>query len=268
MVTHMRHSHFPMPGASPTPFTRRTPVVAPPVRTPVQPPRPARSFADVAQAVKPSLDALIMTPKKKAVFMDAGAVFFAFRDLYEGGQLDYAALAERIKSEILQPWPTDTHDVMWVMWSSVVPQNDRQVRFLDYAERQLGWTVRRFSPSDGYMVDPLAAPGLTVDERGKARLLRFDASIAFAIGRVAEDHQIALITDSFAMAEPLSRAARMANCQNAIIFFGRLLDPRWQARLRSEDHLKFYDLDAWGEEIIGDRRPKDTSAWNDDFLIR
>jgi hypothetical protein len=205
--------------------------------------------------------------KKAAVFVDAGAMFFALRNLHEGAHLNYPALVDRIRREVLHDVPAQ--DVMWVMWTTVVPQNERQVRFLQYAERDLGWTVRRFHPSEGFVVDPLATPGLTVDEHGKSRLIRFDASIAFAIGRVADERHVAVLTDSFALAEPLSKAARLASCKNAIIFFGRVLDPRWQARVKAdEEYLAFHDLDLWEEEIIGERRVKDRSAWDDDFLMK
>lgn len=215
-------------------------------------------------------------PRKTAVFMDGGAAFFAVRDMHEGKQLAYPVLMDLLASQGF-PLPTNSNDEdhLWVMWSSAVPQNPGQTRFLQYAERELRWRVRRFHPSEGYMVDPVSI-GLTGDTRSVNRLLRFDASIAFAIGRVAEDHRIAVVTDSFAVAEPLLRAARMAGngCTNVVAFFSRLLDPRWQRLLRGEERgaeggvpIKLLDLDEHEEQLFGAQKARETNGWNDDFLL-
>src|SRR5262249_27815366 len=128
-----------------------------------------------------------------AILMDAGAMYFAVRELYGEGQVDYTALVELITDVYLdEGGPVD---VSPIMWSSVVPQNTGQVRFLDYAEQRLGWAVRRFPPSEAFMVDPASTPGLTIDGRGQNRLIRFDASMAFAMGHFAKDHRIAVISD-------------------------------------------------------------------------
>jgi len=227
--------------------------------------------------------------KKTAVFMDAGAVFFAARDMHEGQQLAYPALMDLLtKKGFPLPDRSVTRDEhLWVMWSSSVAQNPGQVRFFHYAERELGWRVRRFHPTEGYMVDPVSV-GLTGETRAVNRLLRFDASIAFAIGRVAEDHRIAVVTDSFAVAEPLLRAARLRGegnkligggntnmigegSTNLIVFFSRLLDPRWQRLLRDEAErvpIDLLDLDEHEEQLFGAQKPRETTGWNDDFLIK
>lgn len=220
---------------------------------------------------RPNSNLPLNASKKTAVFMDAGAVFFAARDMHEGQQLAYPALMDLLaKKGFLLPGPSSGDDHQWVMWSSAVAQNPGQTRFLQYAERELRWRVRRFRPADGYMVDPVNV-GLTGETRN--RLLRFDASIAFAIGRVAADHRIAVVTDSFAVAEPLLRAARLSRQTNVIAFFGRLLDPRWQSLLREEVHreegvpIELLDLDEYEEQLFGAPKPRETTGWNDDFLL-
>lgn len=210
--------------------------------------------------------------KNTAVFMDAGAIFFGVRDLHENAQLNYAALTEILAKQGFPPAGAAPGEHLRVMWTSVVAQNTGQVRFLQYAERDLGWTIRRFHPSEGYMVDAVGL-GLSGDLRVANRLLRFDASIAFAIGRVATDHRIAVITDSFAIAEPLVRAARMAGPENhnIIAFFGRLLDSRWQRLIGEKNHLgvEFIDLDQYEEQLFGaPARRRETTGWNDDFLMK
>jgi hypothetical protein len=159
-------------------------------------------------------------------------------------------------------------EIEWVMWISVSSLNAGQVRFLDFAEQRLGWRVRRFPPIEAYMLDPASTAGLTSEGRGHNRLIRFDASIAFAMGRMAPDHRLVVISDSFALAESLVRAARTANCTNAVVFFGRLLDPRWQRVLRVPDlPVRFIDLDEAAKEL-GLARVEEESAWTDDFLTR
>lgn len=208
---------------------------------------------------------------KTAVFMDAGAVFFAVRDLQESAQFQYPALMQLLAREGFPlPSAEKNPNHLWVLWSSVVPHNTGQVRFLQYAERELGWTVRRFHPTEGYVVDP-ATLGLSGGGAPLAnRLMRFDASIAFAIGRLAEDHRVALVSDSFALAEPLSRAARVSRRPALLSFFGRLLDPRWQTLLRekSESTIKFMDLDQHEDVLFGSKKIVEKTGWTDDFLIK
>lgn len=209
--------------------------------------------------------------KKTAVFMDAGAVFFAARDMHEGQQLSYPALMGLLaRNGFPLPTRADDEDHLWVMWSSAVVHNPGQTRFLQYAERELRWRVRRFHPAEGYMVDPMSL-GTAADTRTANRLLRFDASIAFAIGRIAEDYRIAVVTDSFAVAEPLMRAARLARHESAnlVVFFSRLLDPRWQRLLRGEDRVpvELLDLDEHEDQLFGEQKPREVTGWNDDFLL-
>lgn len=208
---------------------------------------------------------------KTAVFMDAGAVFFAARELQESAQFNYQALMQLLSREGF-PLPSSGSNGshLWVLWSAVVAHNTGQVRFLQYAERDLGWTVRRFHPTEGYVVDP-ATLGLSGDGARLAnRLLRFDASIAFAIGRLAEDHRVAVISDSFALAEPLLRAARVSKRPALLSFFGRLLDPRWQTLLRegSADLIKFIDLDQHEDVLFGSKKSVEKTGWSDDFLVK
>jgi hypothetical protein len=200
--------------------------------------------------------------------MDAGAVFFAIRELHEGAQLNYPQLMEVLSRQGF-PLPTgQPAGPMWVLWSSAVAANPGQVRFLQFAERELRWNVRRFSPADSYMVDP-AGLGASGDPKLANRLMRFDASIAFAIGRIAVDHRIAVISDSFALAEPLVRAARTVRQKNVLAFFGRLLDPRWQRLLRDDanESVTFLDLDEDEESLFGSKRSTERNGWKDDFLL-
>lgn len=225
----------------------------------------------MAYPARRSNSSISVKPKKTAVFMDVGAVFFAVRDMHEGQQMSYPALMDLLATrDFPPPRHAEDEDHMWVMWSSAVAQNPGQTRFLQYAERELHWRVRRFHPTEGYMVEPMSL-GSAGDVRTTNRLLRFDASIAFAIGRIAESHRIAVVTDSFAIAEPLLRAARLAGQSNTnvITFFSRLLDPRWQRLLRGEGRvpIELLDLDEHQEQLFGEQKPREVTGWNDDFLL-
>jgi len=212
-----------------------------------------------------------------AVLMDAGAVFFAVRDLYEGLQLEYPKLADLLcqRALIHPPDPRRRNDesAVWAMWTSFHPQNTGQAKFIDYAEQSLGWIVRRFPPSESYILDPQGVLSVTAAEgRGNRmtnRLVRFDASIAYTIGRIAATHQIILVTDSFTLAEPLIRAARLRKGSNTIAFFGRLLDPRWQPVIRNAPHamVKFVDFDEFDGILFGTKKPTMKQTWEEDFPV-
>lgn len=192
--------------------------------------------------------------QKYAVLIDGSALYLTARGFYEGRQLDYHALVNLLTSEItgLPPAAPGRSDNLWVMWTSASPQNAGQTRFLEFAENDLHWTVRRFNPVDSFMVEPATVLGLSSGASG--RFVRFDARIAFAIGRLAEDHRIVVLTDSFALADPLLQASRLG-AQPVLAFFGRGLDPRWQGVLRkaAKDTLEFIDLDDSEELLFGSK---------------
>jgi hypothetical protein len=142
------------------------------------------------------------------------------------------------------------------MWTSASPQNQGQVKFLEYAENVLKWEIRRFSPVDSYMVEPVSVLGLS-DSRAASRLVRFDASIAFALGRLADTHRVVVVTDSFALADPMVRAARIApspEVRPTLAFFGRALDARWQRVLNKnkEGAPAWLDLDDHSSTLFPD----------------
>lgn len=222
----------------------------------------------------------LQNAQRVAFLMDASAVFFAVRDLYEDHQLDYAALGELLRAKSgarpnRQRTSPGSPDDIWAMWTSFHAQNTGQARFLDYAERTLGWSVRRIEPSDSYIIDPQTTLGISKAPDGGAnravnRLIRFDAAIAYSIGRLAETHRIVLLSDSYALAEPLVRAAVIRQEKNFVAFFGRLLDPRWHGFLRNKSgsNVEFIDLDADDAELFGGRRTANQNLWEDNFPIR
>jgi hypothetical protein len=231
-----------------------------------------------------------------AVLIDGSALFFAVRNHFDGQGLDYQALLQLLGREfgrgsgspivgpdakllVLPPNPGS----VWQFWSPSVPQNEGQLRFLTYVETNLGIPVRRFSLLDSIALDPQTALS-TIGEspRLKERLTRFDASIAFTMGALAATHQIILITDSFALAEPMVRAARarwerfgeMPQPPNVLAFFGRAMDSRWSGLFRrgqlgdpAQGVVRHLDFDEHIEGLFNQRREPTRTWWTDDAAL-
>ena len=189
-----------------------------------------------------------------AVLVDGSSLYLAGRSLHEGRPLDYHGLVGLLVDEVSGLGKPGEQGALWTMWTSASAQNEGQSRFLEFAERDLRWEVRRFNPSDSYMVEPTMLLGWSSDGRSASRLVRFDASIAFAIGRLAEKHApLVVVSDSFALEDPLRRAARVSPESSPLYlaFFGRALDSRWQGVLRKESPVKFIDFDEHEEKLFG-----------------
>lgn len=214
-------------------------------------------------------------PVRSIVLIDGSALFLAVKAIGEGRSLDYRALIELLCKAIPSvsaPSGNGDDDLThWVMWTSWSPENSGQTRFLEFAERDLLWAVRRFNPSDSFLVDPASASGPSADPKLVSRLTRFDSAIAFAMGRIAEDRRIVLVSDSFPLAEPLRRAWQLrrtpGDTGNSLAFFGRALDPRWQRVLRGESlhHIKFVDLDEHEADLFGGTTREVQRRYEDDL---
>ncbi|MBM3319705.1 MAG: hypothetical protein FJY73_03400 [Candidatus Eisenbacteria bacterium] len=196
-----------------------------------------------------------------AVLIDGSALYLVSRALYEGRSLDYRGFIRLLCEEVegvREPDPRGKEG-LWVMWTSASSQNAGQMRFLEFAENDLHWEVRRFAPIESFVVEPAGVLGFSEDGKVAPRLVRFDAGIAFAIGRLADSYRIAVVSDSFALSEPLLRTAQIARRRGGghrapvLAFFGRGLDARWQRVLRAEgeDGLRFLDLDDFEEGLFG-----------------
>lgn len=192
-----------------------------------------------------------------AVLIDGSALFLTVRAYPELRSLEYRALVDLLVREIpglMRPGPGAAP---WVMWTSASPQNESQGRFLDFAEAQLMWEVRPTPPSESFIVEPHQV-GLGSENRaGMNRLIRFDAAIAFAIGRLASTHRVVVVSDSFALAEPLLRVATISTGTPGrepwLAFFGTALDARWQRLLYKDTarRVNFLDLDDFDVELFG-----------------
>lgn len=193
-----------------------------------------------------------------AVFIDGSALYMAARSLYEGRQLDYHALIRLLTSEISGvDKPGANSLTLWVMWTASAPQNAGQNRFLEFAENDLKWEVRRISPAESFIVEPSSL--LDLSQSTRSRLVRFDASIAFAMGRLAEKRRLVVVSDSFALAQPLVLSHQVSGFgeskPSVFAFFGRALDPRVQTVLRKEPGaVTLVDFDDHEDQLFGSSR--------------
>jgi hypothetical protein len=195
-----------------------------------------------------------------AVFVDGSALFLAAKLAGDGRALDYRQLIDLL-CELVEGLVPPGRDVggrpsTWVMWTSASAENAGQNRFLEFAEKDLLWAVRRIAPSDSFMVDPSSVIGLIGDPKATSRLIRFDSQIAFAMGRLAVEHRIVVVSDSYPLAASLVRARQLRqdhHANNVLAFFGRALDPRWQRLLRDREGvgIDFIDLDEHESQLFG-----------------
>jgi hypothetical protein len=183
--------------------------------------------------------------------IDGSALYMAARDLHEGRQLDYHGFVRVLSEKANLQAGGSGSKTRWVMWTSASPQNEGQNRFLDFAKKELQWDVRRVSPADSFMVEPNSIRDDSPSTRN--RLVRFDASIAFAIARLAENNGIVVVSDSFPLAQPMLLARRLGSEPPFLAFFSRALDNRWHGLLRREpsETLQFIDLDDSEELLFG-----------------
>ena len=191
-------------------------------------------------------------PIFEALLLDGTALYQASKGLYPDNSFDYQALTDIVneKAGFKGPGSAAPRSVH-VMWTSSVEGNPGQAKFLNFVETVLKWEIRRFKPADSYMLDISSNVALGGSPHAAQRLMRFDAPIAFAMGRLAETHQIMLVTDSFALADPMLRAIEIGGREAYLAFFGRALDSRWLRVIRSTSMLNFIDLDDFPEQLFG-----------------
>lgn len=194
-----------------------------------------------------------------AVLVDGSSLYLAAQDHHDGRPLDYHGLVDLLVDKVPDLAKPDEPGALWTMWTSASAQNEGQSRFLEFVERDLRWEVRHFTPADSYMVEPTKLLGWSSDSRSAKRLIRFDASIAFAIACLAKKHvPLVVVSDSFALEEPMRRAMRLAPESAALYlaFFGRALDSRWQGVLRRESPVEFVDFDEHEDRLFGIQRTR------------
>jgi hypothetical protein len=156
---------------------------------------------------------------------DLTGLYAASKALFgKKANLEYGKLNSYIKNSIgVEEWD-------YALGFTLIDfKNDKQKRFVSFLEEGLGWNINCLNVLE-------LLPG----EDG-ARY-RFDANIAFTLGKLAPEHNnIVIITDSYALAEPLLDLASRGKTVS-VAFFNTNMDPRWFRRLFYDEKVGFIDL--------------------------
>lgn len=189
-----------------------------------------------------------------SLLVDGTALFFGQRAASPEKTMDYRAFATLLREHVdltTQPRPA-------YFFTATDEANEKQLKFNELV-RSLNWTVVQTTPQMATVANPLLADG----ENRQSRLTRFDASIAYALGRLssANVRRAVLVTDSYALANPV-RDCVQRGMHVTVAFFGSLVDSRWFQTFRESDvtaprsrKLDFLDLDTSSHLLFDRQRP-------------
>jgi hypothetical protein len=186
---------------------------------------------------------MAMKPIRAAALIDGTALYFRSRE-GRSERLDYEALARA-----LQPNAASTLDPA-VFFTTYDPQHEGQAKFLTFLQTRLRWKVETRPIWDA---DPLPRDAPWERSERRNEFIRFDSSIAFALGRLLERRdRIIVVSDSFALEQPMLAAAEYNQAEIVLAFFGRQLDQRWLPIVKTGDSkISFWDLDESTEALFG-----------------
>jgi hypothetical protein len=179
-----------------------------------------------------------------ALLIDGTAVYFRSREGRSEQRLDYEGLNRVLLAEA----GISSFDPA-LFFTTYDAQNEGQAKFLTFIQTRLGWEP---DPRPVWDADPL--PERARWERTERNeFIRFDTSIAYALGRLLERRsKIVIVTDSFALEHPMSIAAERGQTNIVLAFFGRQLDPRWLPIVRGgNSKIGFINLDDHSEALFG-----------------
>ncbi|HEY7244095.1 MAG TPA: hypothetical protein VH678_09460 [Xanthobacteraceae bacterium] len=182
---------------------------------------------------------------RAAALIDGTALYFRSREgrSEQSERLDYEALNRKLidVSGAVSFEPA-------IFFTTYDAQNENQAKFLAFLQTRLRWQIE---PRPVWEADPLPKEAWERGER-RSEYIRFDSSIAFALGRLVERRDgIIVVTDSFGLAQPMLAAAEYKGAEIGLGFFSRHLDPRWLPIVRGgDDKISFYDFDEY-DELFG-----------------
>ena len=105
-----------------------------------------------------------------------------------------------------------------IFFTTYDQQNDTQAKFLAFIQTRLGWEVE---PRPVWDADPLPTASELGTRRAQPQFIRFDASMAYALGRLVQQRShIIVVTDSFALQHPMLIAAEHTQTKIVLSFFG------------------------------------------------
>jgi hypothetical protein len=197
-----------------------------------------------------------MPTTRVAALFDGTALYFRSREIYpERERLDYEALSRELLRRPLQgKGPASSFDPA-LFFTTFDPQNEGQAKFITFLHSRLHWRVE---PRPVWDADPLPKDAPWERGAGRNEFVRFDAPIAFALGRLVDRcDRIVVVTDSFALEQPMSAAAQYGKAEIVLAFFGSQLDPRWMQVIRtSRGNVEFWDLDESPTLFGGEPPPR------------
>jgi hypothetical protein len=182
--------------------------------------------------------------QRAAALIDGTALYFRSRE-GRPDRLDYEAL-NRVLTDKAGISAFDPA----LFFTTYDAQNEGQAKFLNFLRTRLHWTDE---PRPVWDADPLPKDAPWERSERRNEFIRFDASLAFALGRlVALRDRIVVVTDSFALEQPMLAASEYQQAEIVLAFFGRQLDQRWVPVVQAGNtRIKFWDLDEHSREIFG-----------------
>jgi hypothetical protein len=182
--------------------------------------------------------------QRAAALIDGTALYFRSRE-GRSERLDYEALNRELQAKA----GVSAFDPA-LFFTTYDAQNEGQGKFLAFLRTRIQWKEETLPVWDA---DPL--PDRAPWERSERRneFIRFDSSIAFALGRLVDRRdRIVVVTDSFALEHPMLAASEYKAAEIVLAFFGRQLDPRWLPIVKGGDSkIKFWDLDESSQALFG-----------------
>lgn len=181
-----------------------------------------------------------MPESRTALLVDGTALYFRSKE-ERSERLDYEALNDRL----LASAQVSAFDPA-LFFTTYDPSNEGQNKFLSFVRARLGWTTET---RPVWEADPLPRDAPRSDKSNA--FVRFDAPIAFALGRLCDRRdRIIVLSDSYGLCAPMLAAAEY-DAEIVLAFFGRQVDPRWHSALAKGSRVQLLDLDAYDDELFG-----------------
>jgi hypothetical protein len=185
-----------------------------------------------------------IAPSAPALLIDGSALFFGQRAAFPDRNLDYTILDDLLRSHADGKWPPKPA----LFFTAADEANEKQAKFHDMIRNQLGWTVRQTPPHDATVTNTLLSDT-------SARITRFDALIAYAMGRLAGNPSVSRV---FVMSDSWPLAACIKDCiardtPVTLCFFGDLIDTRFHKMIREYSGAKFEFLELEREPRLFNR---------------
>lgn len=175
---------------------------------------------------------------KVALLIDGSALYFGQREASPDKNLDYSALVDAMRRHHNSGWPAKPA----YFFTAADESNEKQAKFHQIIQKDLGWAVRQMPPHEAGIIN-----ALLTDDKSRSRIIRFDALIAYSLGRIAghpDVSRVFIISDSWPLAscvkDCVGRGTPVTVC-----FFGDFIDTRWHKLFREYEpaRLEFLDLE-------------------------